>query len=363
MEEKKVTWLELFFDLIFVAAISKATHLLLHLEHGIIPIEYLLKFVLIFVPIWWAWVGQSLYVNRFGKDCVAQRWFMIIQMLFIILMTASLSVNFDQYYVPFLIGYVGIRFFTSMQYIWISKQENGSCKKAAEYLGYGFLIGIAVSLCSIFLDPWVRYLILYLGIFIDIFVPIWGRRYLIKAPTNTPHLLERFGLFTIILFGESIVSLIAVLHPEKGSWDAISFVLVSFTIVIIMWWQYFDNVEIKVDKEVETTGQAIIYGHLFIYMSLSMIASTIQLAFSQEIQYLFLVILVFISTFIYFLSTTFVFHKYRFFKNRLKIYHLSLFMCTLFAFLLFDLFIVVPNILIFVQLGIFFFIYTKVTVR
>ncbi|HDR4901515.1 TPA: low temperature requirement protein A [Bacillus cereus] len=362
MEEKKVTWLELFFDLIFVAAISKATHLLLHLEHGIIPFEYLLKFVLIFIPIWWAWVGQSLYVNRFGKDCVAQRWFMIIQMLFIILMTASLSVNFDQYYVPFLIGYVGIRFFTSIQYIWISKQENGSRKKVAKYLGYGFLMGIAVSLCSIFLVSWVRYLILYMGIFIDIFVPILGRRYLIKAPANTPHLLERFGLFTIILFGESILSLIAVLHPEKGSWDAISFVLVSFAIIIIMWWQYFDNVEKRVDKEAETTGQAIIYGHLFIYMSLSMIASSIQLAFLQDIQYLFLVIFVFISTFIYFLSTTFIFHKYRFVKKRLKIYHLGLFICILLIFLIFDLFIVVPNIIIFAQLVVFFLIYTRMTV-
>ncbi|WP_282459289.1 low temperature requirement protein A [Bacillus cereus] len=132
------------------------------MEHGIIPFEYLLKFVLIFIPIWWAWVGQSLYVNRFGKDCVAQRWFMIIQMLFIILMTASLSVNFDQYYVPFLIGYVGIRFLLLCNIYGLVKQENGSRKKVATYLGY-FLLGIAVSLCSIFLVSWVRYLILYMG--------------------------------------------------------------------------------------------------------------------------------------------------------------------------------------------------------
>lgn len=58
--EKKVTWLELFYDLLFVAAVSKASHVLLHVEAGTIPLEYLSKFILIFVPIWWAWVGQSL---------------------------------------------------------------------------------------------------------------------------------------------------------------------------------------------------------------------------------------------------------------------------------------------------------------
>lgn len=52
MEEKKVTWLELFYDLLFVAAVAKATHAILHVEEGYIHTEYLVKFVLMFVPIW-----------------------------------------------------------------------------------------------------------------------------------------------------------------------------------------------------------------------------------------------------------------------------------------------------------------------
>ena len=51
MEEKKVTWLELFYDLLFVAAVTVATHVLLHVEDGHIHAEYLVKFVLIFIPI------------------------------------------------------------------------------------------------------------------------------------------------------------------------------------------------------------------------------------------------------------------------------------------------------------------------
>ncbi len=89
MEEKKVTWLELFYDLLFVAAVTAATHVLLHVEDGHIHAEYLVKFVLIFIPIWWAWVGQTIFINRFGKDLFHQRIFLILQMFFVLIMTSA----------------------------------------------------------------------------------------------------------------------------------------------------------------------------------------------------------------------------------------------------------------------------------
>lgn len=101
MLEKKVTWLELFYDLLFVAAVSKATHVLLHVEHGGMSLEQLAKFLLIFIPIWWAWVGQSVYNNRFGKDSTKDRIFMIVQLFFVLIMTASLNIDFDSNYIPF----------------------------------------------------------------------------------------------------------------------------------------------------------------------------------------------------------------------------------------------------------------------
>ncbi|MDQ7862647.1 low temperature requirement protein A [Peribacillus frigoritolerans] len=54
-----------------MAAVAGATHVLLHVEDGYIHPEYLLKFVLIFIPIWWAWVGQTIFINRFGKGCIS----------------------------------------------------------------------------------------------------------------------------------------------------------------------------------------------------------------------------------------------------------------------------------------------------
>lgn len=212
-----------------------------------------------------------------------------------------------------------------------------------------------------FFDSWIRYVILYLGIFADISFPLIGRKHLVKVPTNTGHLLERFGLFTIILFGETLVSTLSVIQPRQDDWHSIMFSLVSFILIISMWWQYFDNLEKKVDKTKETAGQMIIYGHLFILMSLSMIAASIRLLYLAEINYMFILLFIFGASLLYFSSTSLVFHLYRYEHQRLKIYHLSLFLGILAAFFLVNLAFTVPNIIIAGELAIFFMIYAKIT--
>lgn len=361
MIEKKVTWLELFYDLLLVAAVSKATHVLLHAEHGTIPLEYLSKFVLIFIPIWWGWVGQTLFVNRFGQDILIHRVFMILQLLFVLVMTASLSPDFDQYYVPFFVGYIGSRVLTALQYLFVHRAKAVHQQVTASYLGTHFLIGILISACSLFFDSWIRYAVLYAGIAVDILLPLVGRRHLVRTPINTHHLFERFALFTLILLGESVVSILAVL--QFNHWDLPSVLFVAFTslLVIAMWWQYFDNIDKKVSREIHTAGQMIIYGHLFVYLSMSMIAAAIQLLYKDQMDYSFMLAFVFGSVLLYFLSTSVVFHRYRHKHLRLKPYHLAIMLGILACCFVIDLIFPVPNYAIVGEIMIFFIVYAKLT--
>ncbi|NOU66031.1 low temperature requirement protein A [Paenibacillus sp. LMG 31461] len=361
MVEKKVTWLELFYDLLFVAAVSKASHVLLHVHHGTIPLEYLSKFLLIFIPIWWAWVGQSLFVNRFGRDSTSHRVFLILQLFFVLIMTASLSVDFDQYFVPFLIGYLGLRAMTAIQYLAVHKKEEDHRRITARYLGSRFWIGLAISALSLFFDSWIRYAVLYAGIMVDILLPLLGRKYLVRSPINTHHLLERFSLFTLILLGESVISILTVLQSSDWTWRSILFASFTFLLIIAMWWQYFENVEKKVNKSLETAGQTIIYGHLFIYLSLCMIAASIQLLFLEQLNYGFMLSFIFGSVLLYFFSTSLVFHKYRHAHQRLKIVHLAVFLGVLAVFLGLDLFFKMPNYVIIGEMMLFFAVYAKGT--
>lgn len=361
LAEKKVTWLELFYDLLFVAAVSKASHVLVHVESGVVPIDYLFKFVLIFVPIWWAWVGQSLFVNRYGQDILSHRMFLILQLFFVLIMTASLSVDFDQYYVPFFIGYIGLRAMTAIQYLTVHKKEEGDRRATAYYLGSRFWVGIVVSSLSLFFDSWIRYTLLYAGIVIDILLPLIGRKYLRRSPIQTHHLIERFSQFTLILIGESVISILTVLQTGEMTMDSILFAFITFVLIIGIWWQYFDNVDKKVNKEIETAGQTIIYGHLFIYLSMCMIAASIQLLFLQQLNDVFKLSFIFGSVLIYFISTSLVFHKYRHMGQQLKSYHLVLFLGLLGVFFVVDLFIPLPNYMIVGEIAIFFIVYSLIT--
>ncbi|MUT64908.1 low temperature requirement protein A [Paenibacillus sp. NEAU-GSW1] len=310
-QEKKVTWLELFYDLIFVAAVATTTHVLLHVKDGIVPAHDLVKFVLMFVPVWWAWVGQTLFINRFGQDLLHHRLLLVTEMAFVLIMTASLSVDFDAYYYSFALGYLGLRVLTALQYLIARAREREPNRRAvAHYLGTRFWLGISFSASSLLFDPPVRYILLYTGIVIDMIIPILGRRLLKRMPAHTSHLLERFGLFTIILFGESIVSTLTVLKPNTGDWYSIGYSFAAFVLILTMWWPYFERTEHRADKTISSAGQAVIYGHLALLLSLSMTAASIKLFYLYEINYLFGLTFLFSSALMYLASMELVFSRY-----------------------------------------------------
>jgi low temperature requirement protein LtrA len=76
-------------------------------------------------------------------------------------MTSSLSADFDPYYLSFLIGYIGLRAVTAIQYLIVQRIEAGVRKQGALFLGRYFWIGIVISLLSVFFDSWIRYAVLY----------------------------------------------------------------------------------------------------------------------------------------------------------------------------------------------------------
>lgn len=332
-------------------------------DEGIVSVEYITKFVLIFTPIWWAWVGQTLFNNRYGRDVFNHRIFMIIQLFFVLIMTFSLSTDFDHYYIPFFIGYIGSRVLTAIQYMVVQKSEVSHRGATARYLVTRFWIGIGISCLSLFFDSWVRYAILYAGIAVDIMLPLIGRRFLVKTPINTHHLLERFALFTLILLGELVISTLAVLQSSDGTWQSVLFALLAFIVVIAMWWQYFENIEKKVNKALQTAGQSIIYGHLLIYLSMSTIAASFQLLFMEQLSYTFMLGFIFVSVLLYFISTTLVFHKYRHKHLQLRSTHLAIFLGLLGVFFVLDLIFLFPPYVIMGEMTVFFIVYAKLSTR
>lgn len=307
MTERKVSWLELFFDLIFVTAVASTTHLLLSVDnHPDKTAAYFGEYLLMVTPMFWAWVGQTMFFNRFGEKIKWPELYMLSQMFFLILMTASFDLTFSNTYYTFLIGYLGIRFITVIQYFVISKQLTGNAQKVALLLGSVFLLGVLTTATSVFFEGFARYLVMYLGIAVDIILPLFLAKTLRKVPVDFPHLAERFGLFVIITFGESIVAITTILVGHTLDLYTICYTLLGFLIICTLWASYFYSFEKIVDHHKVTHGQFLIYGHFFIIVSVMLLAVNLHLLFEGHLQRDVLLLLLFSSVAVFFISKQFV---------------------------------------------------------
>lgn len=278
---KRANWLELFFDLVFVFAVAKATHVLAHLHEGHVAWSQYGTFLLIMIPIWWAWTGHTMFATRFDTEDTTQRLLTLSQMLAAVFLAAFINPDFDANYHGFLFSYVAIRALLILMYVRAARvmPKAGPISK---YLGIGFSLGLLVALCSLLVDPPWRYVVLYTGITIEIIAPLLSRSVLKAIPVNSHHMPERFGLLTIILFGESVVAIAAKLGEE--TWSALTpFAAVNgFVVMCAAWWLYFDTHEERIIDKDLGTGQRVLYGHLGIYSGLSIISTAIAFAISGE---------------------------------------------------------------------------------
>ena len=279
---KKANWLELLFDLIFVYAVSKATHILAHLHEGHIGAGQYVTFVLVMIPIWWTWTGHTLFSTRFDTEDVTQRMLTLFTMLAVVFWTSFINADFDAYYHGYLLFYVIIRF-TLVAMYWNATRRNPAAVPIAKRLGFGFSLGLAVALLSLLFESPYRYVVLYLGIGIEIITPLLSRRALKAIPVKSHHLPERYGLLTIILLGESVIMLAANLSKTPWSAPTVAAAVVGFILTASLWWLYFDLTEKHTIGKQLGAGQRIIYGHLFVYIGLSSLAVFIGYAITSEL--------------------------------------------------------------------------------
>lgn len=279
---RKATWLELFYDLVFVVAIAKAVHTLGHAHEGHIAAALYGKYVLIMVPLWWAWTGHTLFSNRFDTDDTLQRLMTLAQMACAASMALFISPDFEPNYRGFLLSYVALRGLLVLMY-WRASATSKHGAILARYLARAFTFGLLISLSSLFFDtPW-NYVVMYAGIFVDILMPLVLRGHLARFPVQSHHLPERFGLLTIILLGESVASLVSTLAGVPFTAHAQIAALAGFIWIAAIWWIYFENLEHRIYGRALGTGQAVIYLHLVIYIALGGIANTIRFAVDEAL--------------------------------------------------------------------------------
>lgn len=274
---RRATWLELFFDLIIVVALGNAGHILSETHDGHIAPQQCLHFVLVFLPLWWIWAGHTIYANRFDTDSRQHRLSTLLIMFLLIVISAQISAGAAEDHRDYRLAvacYCGARLIIAAMYF-VSKRKHHDQRGFATQVGTVFAVGAAISLSSILLAPPWSYLVFYAGIVFDMAVLVLLNRRLHVVPAHTPHLVERVGLLTLIMLGESVISISAALAGIAWNQSNVIAAVSGFVMVSAIWWIYYDSFYLLEQRRV-TTGHSILYSHFFLFVGLEILASLIR---------------------------------------------------------------------------------------
>jgi low temperature requirement protein LtrA len=267
---RRVTWLELFFDLVFVAAVAQVgTHLRDDYSLG-----GLLRFSFLFVLIWWAWLGHTTFSTRFDTDDLVQRTLTWLQMFLVAVMATNATAALDSRDAAgFAAAYSVMRFILVAQYLRARRVRQARALTTRYAIsGAG---AASLWLASALVPAPERFWIWALALAIDVLTPLVTTSHLLSVPHHAAHLPERYGLFSIILLGESMVAVMTGMgQQEYWSVGAASSAILGMALVFVIWWWYFDGVEAVGERMVRSTRDAVrfhvwSYAHLPLYLAIA----------------------------------------------------------------------------------------------
>ena len=239
-EERHATWLELFYDLVFVVTISQLSHYLLHE----ISLSNFFGFLFLFIPVWWSWVGTAFFATRFYSDDIVHRLLLLLQMGGAGAMAINISGAFNNTFSGFALSYAFMRLILVIEYVRVSRTIKSS--KSANPLVKRYIIGFSIAaiiwLISAFVPfTEIRFVLWTIGLTIDFATPISLSKLTSKFAPHISHLPERMGLFTLIVLGESIVGIVNGMTEQV--WDVYSVIEAALGLCISfsLWWLYFDS--------------------------------------------------------------------------------------------------------------------------
>ena len=282
--------LELLFDLTFVVAVAAVTTQFAqnvadgHAQAAVLP------FLQVFFAIWWAWMNFTWFASSYDTDDVTYRLLTMLQMGGVLVLAAGVPAAVDHSdYRTVMLGYVIMRIGLGALWLRAGIEYPAGRRTALRYtcgiavLQVGWVILIAVSWAGV-VPSYARTLLFVGLVALELTVPRWAER---TGTTNwhPHHIAERYGLFTIILLGESVLAVSTgvrnALATAEASGSLVGVAAAGFVLLCALWWLYF--LEPTGDGLAERRHRSYLwgYGHYGIFASLAALGSGLKIAVEQ----------------------------------------------------------------------------------
>lgn len=233
-EGRRASYLELFFDLVFVVAIAQLAREL-ELDHSLRGFGV---FAALYLPVFLAWQGFSFYADRFDTDDVVFRVTTFAAMLAIAALAIQIPDAAHGDSTGFVIAYLILRSLLVGLYLRSYRHVPEARPLIVRY-AWEYSLAIAIWAVSLAFAPPVRYVLWGVALAWELSIPTLARRLFSAIPVHASHVPERFALFTIIVLGETIV--VVALGTSGSEWEVSAAVVAAlgFTTAAAIWWVYF----------------------------------------------------------------------------------------------------------------------------
>jgi len=243
--EEKTTWLELFFDLVYVAILVVLGD---RLSHNL-SLQGVVEFSLLFIPIWLSWLEPVFYSRRFPTDDIGHRLLTVLYMGVMVSMAFELYDVTGQTATSFLLAYAASKAILALMYAraWQQHPEYGT------FAGTHVIVFSALAVIWVAIALWEPYGFAWwavatgLGLLAPFVIPwlgnLLGRSPATRPPLKDHYVLDRFGELTIIVLGEFFLKAALGASEREGHVYTTFYGLGLLGISVGLWWLYFDHLE------------------------------------------------------------------------------------------------------------------------
>ena len=271
--------LELFFDLVFVVAVSIASA---QLHHALSEGEFLhgiTSYAMLFFAIWWAWMNFTWFATSFDTDDWLYRVTTFVQMGGVLVFAAGIPRAFNEgdFTVPVL-GYVVMRVAMVAQWLRASRSA-GQLRSVTRRYAFG-IAAVQVLWILFLLIPTGPLQIAAFVLFalIEISVPVFAE-FRKQNPWHPHHITERYGLFTLIVLGESLLAsanaIIDALDKVESLGPLIAISVLTLVVTASLWWIYFWPPQ---HRAISSFARSLRYGytHYFVFAAAAAFSAGIE---------------------------------------------------------------------------------------
>ncbi|AZS47988.1 hypothetical protein CVS53_02698 [Microbacterium oxydans] len=270
--------LELFFDLVFVVAVSIAAVQLHHQLTDDHVFNGLINYGIVFFGIWWAWMNFTWFATSFDTDDWLYRLLTIVQMGGVLVLAAGIQPAFEEHnYAILIYAYVVMRLALVAQWLRASRSA-GQTRRATITYAIGIAVVQALWLASLLLPAGAFLIALVVLVVAELTVPVIAER-TGSTPWHPHHITERYGLFTLILLGESLLAsanaIIEALHEADTLGPLVGISALTLIVTAALWWIYFwPPHHTTIDGF--SSSLAYGYGHYFIFAAAGAFSAGIE---------------------------------------------------------------------------------------